>query len=162
MENFAVFENENRLSCSFNETCQPRFVLTFEAERVGELSDFFEIKNNRIRPEAYRPGTGERLNIGLLFHEKQQGAAAFELFQNQPNPFSEETTIAFNLPKPGGARLRVFAADGRVLLEKTAVFEAGLRSFLLKKDELGGATGCFYYQIETADGVAGRRMVVAY
>lgn len=36
-----------------------------------------------------------------------------QLLQNHPNPFNPATTIRFHLPAPGGARLAVYALDGR-------------------------------------------------
>lgn len=38
---------------------------------------------------------------------------AIHLFQNQPNPFSPETQIRFELPQAGQAELTIYAPDGR-------------------------------------------------
>ena len=40
---------------------------------------------------------------------------AVHLFQNQPNPFSPETRIAFELPEAGKAKLEIFSPDGRLV-----------------------------------------------
>ena len=40
---------------------------------------------------------------------------AVHLFQNQPNPFSPETQIAFDLPKAGPVELVIYSVDGRLV-----------------------------------------------
>jgi len=40
---------------------------------------------------------------------------AIRLFQNQPNPFSSETRIAFELPQDGETELQIFSPDGRLV-----------------------------------------------
>jgi hypothetical protein len=40
---------------------------------------------------------------------------AMRLFQNQPNPFSARTRIAFQVPTSGRAALRIVALDGRLI-----------------------------------------------
>ena len=40
---------------------------------------------------------------------------AIHLFQNQPNPFSPETRIRFQLPEAGEAKLAIYGPDGRLV-----------------------------------------------
>lgn len=40
---------------------------------------------------------------------------AVHLFQNQPNPFSPETRIAFDLPTAGPVELTIYSVNGRVI-----------------------------------------------
>ena len=40
---------------------------------------------------------------------------ALHLFQNQPNPFSPETRIAYELPQGGRTELRIYAVNGRLV-----------------------------------------------
>ena len=40
---------------------------------------------------------------------------ALHLFQNQPNPFSPETRIEFDLPQTGPVELKVYAVSGRLV-----------------------------------------------
>jgi len=51
--------------------------------------------------------------------------AELGLSQNFPNPFRGETTISFNLPTAGAARLNVYDLSGRVLKDISGEFEAG-------------------------------------
>jgi hypothetical protein len=47
--------------------------------------------------------------------EAVETVKAMSLFQNQPNPFSPETRIAFELPEEGWAELRIYAVNGRLV-----------------------------------------------
>ncbi|MBD3349497.1 MAG: T9SS type A sorting domain-containing protein [Candidatus Eisenbacteria bacterium] len=40
---------------------------------------------------------------------------ALHLFQNQPNPFSPETRIAYELPQGGRAQVRIYSVNGRLV-----------------------------------------------
>ena len=82
--------------------------------------------------------------------------SALHLFQNQPNPFSPETRIAYELPHGGRTELRIYSVNGRLvrtLLEgerpsgRHSVVWDGL-------DESGRAvsSGVYFYAL-TAPGV---------
>jgi hypothetical protein len=72
----------------------------------------------------------------------------FVLYQNQPNPFTTETTISFRLPEAGRAALRVYSVEGRLVKTVLGDFAEGLNTITFRKDELG-ATGVFYYELES-------------
>ena len=86
------------------------------------------------------------------------------LFQNQPNPFSPETQITFDLPLAGRAELKIFDVSGRLI--RTLVDEklpAGPHSVRWDgRDETGRAvtSGVYFYSL-TASGVdESRRMIL--
>ncbi len=85
------------------------------------------------------------------------GPGRFEVFQNQPNPFFEQTEIPFNLPVDGVVTLRIFDAFGRILMEQKAGFGAGLNAFILNRNDLPGEDAARFYQILTAENSATRR-----
>lgn len=86
------------------------------------------------------------------------------LFQNQPNPFSPATWIAFDLPLDGRAELRIYDVSGRLI--RTLMDEkrpAGPHSVRWDgRDETGRAvaSGVYFYSL-TAPGVdENRRMIL--
>ncbi|MBL7815752.1 MAG: T9SS type A sorting domain-containing protein [Saprospiraceae bacterium] len=89
----------------------------------------------------------------------QTGLSDFALYQNQPNPTANETSIGFNLPKDGQARLTISTIDGRVVKVVNGEYKAGYNSISINKSDLN-TSGIFYYRLETAEHSASKKMVV--
>lgn len=83
----------------------------------------------------------------------------FEVFQNTPNPFKDETSINFILDKSGPVKISVTDQTGRLLYSDNQIFEAGENTILIDSRELNAA-GLLYYQISTATHTATRKMIV--
>jgi len=133
------------------------FALTFTPNTTGLLSEMVGISSDVTAAEAYNTD-GELLNVGIDFNSAAT-AAGFELNQNTPNPFNGETTIGFNLPAAGTATLTVMDVQGKVLRSIKADYAKGANQVTLKANELG-ATGVLYYQLESADNVATKKMII--
>jgi hypothetical protein len=86
-------------------------------------------------------------------------ASGFTLEQNQPNPFRYETVIGFTLPEAMEARLQVFDVTGRLLKTVAGDFPKGYSKVTIDRDDLRN-TGVLYYQLETKDYLATRKMVL--
>jgi hypothetical protein len=65
-----------------------------------------------------------------------EDTAEFALYQNEPNPFNDKTTITFNLPEAGNATLKVFDVTGKVIYTNKGSFGKGMNSFTLTKNDL--------------------------
>jgi hypothetical protein len=83
----------------------------------------------------------------------------FTLEQNHPNPFRYETVIGFTLPEAMPARLRIFDVTGRLLKTLEGDFPKGYSRVTVDRDDLR-STGVLYYQLETKDYLATRKMVL--
>ena len=93
--------------------------------------------------------------------DTQDEAAAdkLQLFQNQPNPFTDETTISFYMPEAGKATLTIFDINGKMLKQVRGAYSQGLNVEEISRSELSGA-GMLYYQISTATETATKRMIL--
>jgi len=86
------------------------------------------------------------------------------LFQNQPNPFSPETRIAYELPQAGRAELRIYSVNGRLV--RKLVDEdrsAGPHSVLWDGlDESGRAvsSGVYFYTLAAPGVEESRKMIL--
>lgn len=93
-----------------------------------------------------------------------QALKAVRLFQNQPNPFSPETMIAFDIPHAGPVSLRIYHANGRLV--RTLVNEArdtgrhSVRWDGLDDSGVKVAAGVYFYQLRSAGVEESRRMVL--
>jgi hypothetical protein len=99
--------------------------------------------------------------------EPEQAAAlikATHLFQNQPNPFSPETRIGFELPRAGEVELRIYSVDGRLvrgLVKDTR--QAGRHT--VSWDGLDDAgrrlpSGIYFYSLRSPGIEESRRMIL--
>lgn len=68
--------------------------------------------------------------------------------KNHPNPFSDNTTISFNLPKDEKVQLHVFDSDGKLIQTLcNQELSAGDHSFEFKPNS--GASGTFIYNLKS-------------
>jgi hypothetical protein len=97
-------------------------------------------------------------------HDAAALVKAVHLFQNQPNPFSPETRIAFDLPKAGPVELVIYSVNGRLIRRLVRdTRPAGRHTASWDgRDDAGEkvGSGIYFYQL-TAPGVdESRRMIL--
>ncbi|MDX2068050.1 MAG: T9SS type A sorting domain-containing protein, partial [Haliscomenobacter sp.] len=157
-ENFGVFKNEGIITTSWNSKYEPGalFTLVLRAKADSKLSQSLSL-NRLVSPEAYSQNN-EHLGIALNF-EGIQATAAYELKQNTPNPFSDETVIGFTLPKATKGTLTVSDVKGAVVYKVEGNYAKGNNQVTLKKEHLG-ARGVLYYTLETTDFTATKKMII--
>lgn len=85
--------------------------------------------------------------------------ALITLYQNHPNPFESYTVIGFELPEATWTRMVIYDVTGRVVHEIKGDFVKGYNEVTITADQLPSA-GVLYYQLETTDYVASKRMVL--
>ncbi len=141
------------------------FTLTFKAlSAVNSLSEVLHVGSDITSAEAIDEN-GEILgvdfefvsnsSVGTDFLEKK----SYALYQNQPNPFSNETTIGFRMAEIGKASIRVFSTDGRLVKTIIGNFNQGNNTVVFRKDELG-APGVYYYELETSKFSDRKKMIL--
>jgi hypothetical protein len=132
------------------------FSITFSAINNGTISEALSISNKTLQSEAYDENlTAEDINI--TFRTVEVGG--FELLQNEPNPFNNNTSISFVLPEAGNANLKVYDVTGKVILVKNQDFIKGINTVILAKEELG-VSGVLYYQLTYGSNSATRKMIL--
>ena len=136
------------------------FSLSFTANGTAQVSEILDINSQSTRAEAYG-ADASILDVSLTFNTENGEVAggAFELFQNQPNPFKGETTISFNLPTASEATITVMDISGRVLRTVNGEFAQGYNEIKLNSNELEG-TGVLYYQVDTPSNSASMKMIL--
>ncbi len=81
-------------------------------------------------------------------------ADGYALFQNQPNPFDEQTSIEFILPYAQQAKLNLYTVEGELLEVIDGYYPAGRSKVLLQRKPWMARTGMVYYQLVAGDNVA--------
>ncbi|MEM6321287.1 MAG: T9SS type A sorting domain-containing protein [Bacteroidota bacterium] len=133
------------------------FAVTFTANTTGLLSEMVSLSSEVTTAEAYSTD-GELMNVALNF-ATESTAEGFVLQQNTPNPFRNTTLIGFQLPNAGTATLTILDVQGKVLQQITNEFAKGYNTFEVNAQQLN-ATGIMYYQLESADNVATKKMII--
>jgi hypothetical protein len=156
-------QNRGFLSTSWNITSKEKvtnaalFRLVFEANKDGMLKDLIRINSKITAAEAYRTD-GALLGVMLQAKNKTTTFPSFELLQNRPNPFSEQTIIPFELPQTMAVELLIMDMQGRIIQQQQNTFEPGLQQFIINANDL--QSGTYYYQIKSALGVQTKKMTL--
>jgi len=132
------------------------FAVTFTAATAGLLSELVTVNSDRTIAEAYN-AAGELMAVKIDFTTKAEDG--FTLTQNIPNPFKETTVIGFNLPTAGNATLTIMDVQGKILKSIKGEYAKGANQVTLKAGDLS-ATGVLYYQLEAANYIATKKMIV--
>lgn len=132
------------------------FTMTFKATANVSLSEALNVTSSVAAAKAYT-STLEELDVVLEYNALT--APGFVLLQNTPNPFSQTTQVGFELPVAGSATLTIFDVTGKTVSVMTETYDAGYNEITLRKSDLG-TTGVLYYQLESGDFTATKKMVI--
>jgi len=159
-DHFAVFQQAAGSTLTVSANGQTgAFQLRVKARASGKLSQMLALSSQITRAEAYGPD-GVLMDVALQFNENPAQRPGFELYQNQPNPFTDHTTIGFYLPEATSATLSVLDETGRLLFQQTAAYAKGHNAVALNRALLP-VNGLLYYRLATATDQAVRTMMVA-
>lgn len=161
--NFAELEGGN-INFSWNRengiTAAPDqvlFTINMRAKTDGQLKDQLTLNSDMLDAEVYSDDL-EIKNAG--FEVRTQESNGFVLYQNTPNPFENETEIVFELPAASFATLTVYDLTGKVLMTVSQEFAKGMNSVSMSKNDLKTTGGVLYYQLETGDNTAVKKMIM--
>jgi hypothetical protein len=133
---------------------KPVFTLRWFVNESRSLQNEMAITSDAT--EALQYLIGEREGVPhLIVKDKETGYA---LYQNEPNPFADQTWVPFYLPEAGMVRLRVFDAAGKQVIERQEYVPAGNQSFMLDMRGLD-PSGIYYYKLEAGTFSATKKMV---
>ncbi|TVR85766.1 MAG: HYR domain-containing protein, partial [Saprospirales bacterium] len=133
-----------RLRLSVNET-------NVEPEDLAVLNDrgslwFSEIYNETL--DVFRIDLTETEGFSL---------DAWTLFQNEPNPFRDQTLIRFEVPTDGEVVLEILDGNGRLLRSYEIETTRGVNQKMLDASEL--PTGVLYYRLISEEWTGTKKMI---
>ena len=136
------------------------FSVRLKASSSVKLSDAINVNSRYTVAEAYNENL-ELMNVGLTFKGESGVVASndFALYQNQPNPFKEETLIGFNLPEAGSATISIYDVSGKMLRVIEGDYAKGYNQVSVTRSELA-ASGVLYYQLDTDNDSATKKMII--
>jgi hypothetical protein len=131
------------------------FELVFDVNTSTSVAKNLFIGSSMTKAEAY---TSDLDIMEMKLNVRNTLDSEFVLYQNVPNPFSDNTEIQFSLPGASDVTFTVFDLSGREVLRQTNTYNAGNNTIALRADQLN-ATSVMYYTLETAYGTASRKMI---
>jgi hypothetical protein len=135
------------------------FTVTFTANTNTTLSEVFSVSSRYTVAEAYNANL-DLMNVAIEYTDNNNEVVAeFNLLQNTPNPFKNQTVIGFTLPAAATATLNVYDISGKVIRSVEVEAVKGYNEVTLDRSELS-ATGVLYYQLNTADYSATKKMII--
>lgn len=163
-DNFNVLRSsEGKIAFSWNDvdgvsaaTNETLFTLEFRAITNNTISNTINLTSDITRAEAYTTDLNE---IRVAFGVRTSGAGEFALDQNNPNPFSTQTTISFTLPEAGTANLTIYDVTGKVIRKVSGKYPKGRNEVTFNAEEFN-AQGVMFYELESNGHKATRKMIL--
>ena len=146
------------------ESDQVLFTLLFRAKTdINSLTSILGIDGSLTENIAYNQDEEsfifQMVVAGSVTANREVSENTFALYQNKPNPFNGLTVIGFNLPKEDSAILRIFDAAGKEVYYYNGDFNRGYNEIQIEANDLP-AKGLYYYQLETGEHTASKRMIL--
>ena len=132
------------------------FTLNFKALKEGRLSNAVTLQGSSLSSEIYNVDL-EVMDVKIAFGTET--TEAFKLYQNTPNPFTDQTTISFYLPAPTEVTLQINDITGKVIKNYTGSFDKGNNYINVSKTDLT-TSGVLYYTLSTGETTDTKRMIV--
>ena len=164
---YQYIEQHNRLRVVWHDDAllegdHPLLTLQLKAKKSARISDKIDL-HFAIPPEV----VFENKSSGSLSINFERGLdvytpAEIHLYQNQPNPFTGETVIQFDIPDGGDVDLSFYDVSGRFIYGITDTYGPGINAVQLTRSDLRLLEGIILYRMKYRDHVITRKMVIQH
>lgn len=133
------------------------FTLKFKANKNTSNTGVISV-SSLVTPAIAYDGAYHTMDI-TMGNRNSTGIAGFELLQNVPNPFNDNTQITFRLPEEGKTSITVTDITGKILKVISGQYTKGEHTIQMNKSELGAA-GVLLYKIESGKYTDTKKMII--
>ncbi len=134
------------------------FTLKFRAMKNASIVELLAINSNITMAEAYNSSLDEKgIDLAVRTNKGVVETGVFELYQNAPNPFDNETVISFRLPTASPALLTIYDVAGKVIRVYDIKGVKGMNHITINKGDIE-TSGLLYYQLDSDNHTATKRM----
>jgi len=119
----------------------------------GEFLNSYAVANNNI---------SHSIQLGIEHLESNSVKPTKDLpvlFSNRPNPFTEQTTLRFNLPTEEDLTIQIVDVAGQALYRQNMFLKAGYQEIVIKRDQLD-AVGVLFCQLITTKGTVTQKLLL--
>ena len=121
----------------------PLLQVVLRAEGSGYLSEQIQLSDLGMAAEVYHGYPTVESALTLSYESKD---ASFELYQNQPNPFTQSTTVGFRVPSDMSIVFSIIDVSGRVVHSQQSNYDTGYHEIEIASEHLQ-SKGIFYYRL---------------
>ena len=153
-----VSEDVTRISWN-TESQSPAFgtvTFTIVTNRNMNVSEAISVASNDLKAAAYDNRDNE-YNVEFGFNNSASVQNVI-VHQNRPNPFTDETYIAVELPEELDVTVKVYDMTGKVIKKISGVYSQGYNEILINAAEIE-TSGVFYYEVSTKLGAETKKMI---
>ena len=135
------------------------FYLVFKTKDQGSLETAIALTNHdELSSEVYDDKISAS-NVELNFRSSEENLmAGVKLFYNEPNPFSQQTQINFELSDNQYVEFILYETNGKIIRKMNKEYSQGLHSLTIKGNELPGS-GIYFLQMNSGETTETRRLV---
>lgn len=135
------------------------FTIKVKKSNSTALADALRLNKFTFSDEAYVDVNLLIKDIEFIYPHAEVLKDEFDLFQNEPNPFSEQTNIMFSIPESGLVKFSIYDVNGVEHYRFENTFAKGLNQINLTQENIG-KSGVFYYKLEMGSFLATKKMIV--
>lgn len=161
-EQYAIFKNGSATISYFEPkpvTIQkdlPVFTITVKAYKAGKLSEMLVLSDEILSTESYIGQSMITSGVKLSGRKTQE---KFALYQNEPNPWRDETQIRFFLPEASDVCLSISDVTGKEVYRKKMKGTKGMNAISVSKKELTKVKGLLLYKLEAGGFSDSKKMI---
>ncbi len=149
-EFFGIFPQDGLVTASWNGSTTDTALTTIvlKSKKDGFIKDAISLNTRFMSPEAYINNGLLRLELDWL--EKSKSIDFTEVKQNFPNPFTESTSVWFQIPSQSLVKWSITDVTGRLIKQSNQWFSAGEHVLDFQKNTFH-SPGIYYFTIESAE-----------
>lgn len=133
------------------------FSLDFVTKATGS-TEKISVMQDGLAPEVYDFYYNVR-KLDIQVRNGEVGTVQNYLYQNQPNPFKDYTSISFELANASSGTLKIMDVTGKMVYSVQNIFTKGYNTIQIDHNQLNGA-GIYYYQIDTDSFSATKKLIL--
>lgn len=161
--NVGLFEGVTTFSYHTDDnsaSTEQMFKIRMRSKTDGKISNMLKISSRITIAESYFKNDPTVANVKLEFIDSGlQSPESIVLYQNTPNPFSQNTTIAFDIPRDANLTLQIHDLSGKMVYDIQDNYMAGRNEIKLSKDILK-SSGVYYYTLISDKSIDTKSMIL--
>ena len=132
------------------------YTLYIKTDKQIMLSEILKIDENN--PALSFDTNGNTNPVTLSSRIKLEVNHKTQLGQNQPNPFTSQTVIPFELAAAGEAKISIKNIEGKIILTHKSKYTAGKHSYRFENKQL--PPGIYFYSLTYGEEEQIKKMVI--